>query len=172
MGKEKELEEMMRTGHRKRIEVVRAKQERTGILYSDARVLKCPEDVLRTFGSLFENAGVEQMLAVSLTRRGEPVAIQIIGIGGVDSCHVSVAEVMKLALLSNCSDILLLHNHPSGSVYPSKEDREMTERIKNAGELLEIHLLDHLIVGVSGEGYSIREEKAIRIMDRKMQKGA
>lgn len=172
MGKEKELRELLRTGQCKRIEVVRAKQERTGILYSDARTLNHPEDVLRAFGGLFENAGVEQMLAVALTRSGEPVAVQIIGIGGVSSCHVSVAEVLKLALLSNCPAVILIHNHPSGSVLPSKEDRNMTERIKKAGEIVEVELVDHVIVGDFGHGYSINGEKEIYLHTDVRRKGA
>lgn len=172
MGKEKELKELFRTGQRKRIEVVRAKQERTGILYSDARILKHPEDVLCTFGELFENAGVEMMLAVAMTQRGEPVAVQLIGIGDVSSCHVSVAEVLKLALLSNCPAVILIHNHPSGSVYPSEEDRRVTERVQKAGELVGIELADHLIVGSNGDGYSLKEEKELSTDFVAMQKGA
>lgn len=172
MGKEMELKEMIRTGRRKRIGVVRAKQERTGILYSDARTLNTPEDVLRTFGSLFENAGVEQMLAVALTCSREPVAVQIIGVGSVTSCQVSAAEILKLALLSNCPAVLLLHNHPSGSILPSSEDRKVTERIKRAGEIMEVELTDHVIIGDSGHGYSIRGEKEIYLGKAMEKRGA
>lgn len=172
MGKETELKEMVRTGQRKRIEVVRAKQERTGVMYSDARTLNSPEDVLRTFGNLFENAGVEQVLAVSLTKKCEPVAIQIVAVGGVDFCYVSIAEILKLALLSNSPGILLLHNHPSGNVSPSVEDRNLTERVKEAGRLLEIELVDHIIVGCVDRGYSIKGETEIYIDSDIRKKGA
>lgn len=173
MGKEIELEEMIRSGaYKKRIAVVRAKQERTGVLFSDVMALQQPEDVLRTFGGLFENAGVEQVLAVALTKKCEPVAVQIIAIGGVSSCHVSIAEILKLALLSNSTGILLLHNHPSGSVYPSTEDRNMTERVKKAGQLVDIELVDHIIVGSRRAGYSIGSEKQIYLDETIAQKGA
>lgn len=173
MGKEMELEKMIRSGvKRKRIAVVHAKQERTGVLFSDARVLQQPEDILRTFGGLFENAGVEQMLAVSLTQKCEPVAVQIIAIGGVSSCHVSVAEILKLALLSNSPGLLLIHNHPSGNVCPSAEDRNMTERVKKAGQLLNIELVDHIIVGSKETGYSIGSEREIYLDEVIAQKGA
>lgn len=173
MGKEMELENMVRTGRRKRIAVVRAKQERTGILYSDVRTFNHPEDVLRTFGSLFENAGAEQVLAVSLTKKCEPVAVQIVAIGGVASCHVSIAEILKLALLSNSPGILLLHNHPSGNVSPSVEDRNLTEKVQEAGQLLDIELVDHIIVGTGGIGYSIRKDTEICLDKENVgQKGA
>lgn len=122
-GKETEILEVVRQGRKKAICVVRARQERTGILYTDQRRMKKPEDILAAFGRLFERAGVEQLVAVALTQIGEPVAVQLIAVGGVNSCMVSVAEVLKLALLSNTPGILMLHNHPSGSIRPSAEDR-------------------------------------------------
>lgn len=54
---------------------------------------------------------------------------------------------MKVAILSNAASILVAHNHPSGSVTPSLEDIQVTERLKQAGELMGIELLDHLIIG-------------------------
>ena len=153
-------------GERKRIAVVRAKQERTGTLYSDIRKLQSPEDAVAAFGSLFENAGVEQLLAVALTQSGEPVALQVIGIGAVNSCQVAVAEIMKFALLSNCPGVLLLHNHPSGNVLPSKEDEKTTLRVKDAGSLLGIDLVDHVIVGEPGTGYSIEGKRFIQAEKR------
>ena len=161
--REQALEDMIRTGRKKAVFVVRARQERTGILYTDARLLNSPEDVLRAFGRLFERAAVEQMLAVAITNRGEPVAVRLIAVGGVDSCMVSVAEIMKFVLLANCPRVLLIHNHPSGSLKPSKEDQAVTERVEKAAELIGLALTDHIIVGDRQNGYSIKYEKIIYI---------
>lgn len=163
ISREQELEDTIRAGRKKAVFVVRARQERTGILYTDARLLKSPEDVLRAFGRLFERAAVEQMLAVSLTKRGEPVAVRLVAVGGVDACMVSVAEVMKFVLLSNCPDVLLLHNHPSGNAVPSGEDRAITERVEQAANLIGLTLIDHIIVGDRQNGYSIKYDKAIQL---------
>ena len=163
MGRGQELEEIMRGHRRKAVCVVRARQERTGILYTDQRLIKKPEDILAAFGRLLDRAGVEHLLAVSLTQRGEPVAVQLMSVGGVDSCMVSVAEIIKLALLSNCPSVLLIHNHPSGSVEPSKEDRDITERVEKAASIMGIHLTDHIIVGDLRNGYSIRGERKIHL---------
>lgn len=160
-GKERELHELAGTGRRKAVCVVRARQERTGILYTDQRLIKRPEDVLAAFGRLFDRAGVEQLYAVSLTKRGEPVAVQMIALGGVDSCMVSVAEIMKLTLLSNCPSFLLIHNHPSGSILPSEEDKAVTERVEKAAEIMGLQLMDHLIVGDLRNGYSMKYEKEV-----------
>lgn len=170
MGKERELSEMAKTNRRKAVCVVRARQERTGILYTDQRLLKKPEDVLSTFGRLFDRAGVEMLYAAALTKRGEPVAVQLIAVGGVDSCMVSVPEVLKLALLSNCPAVLLLHNHPSGSISPSKEDRAVTERVEQAADIMGIELMDHLIVGDPKTGYSIKYGQEVHLPETEPEK--
>lgn len=170
MGKERELSEMAGTNRRKAVCVVRARQERTGFLYTDRRLMKSPEDVLSTFGRLFDRAGVELLFAVSLTKAGEPVAVQMIAVGGVDSCMVSVAEIMKLVLLCNCPAVLLLHNHPSGSISPSKEDRAVTERVEQAAEIMGIELMDHLIVGDPKTGYSIKYEREVHLPETEPEK--
>lgn len=56
-------------------------------------------------------------------------------------------EVIKTALLSSAASIMLIHNHPSGDPQPSREDREITRRLKEAGDLLGIRVLDHIIIG-------------------------
>ena len=109
-----------------------------------------------TFGRLFEHASVEMMLAVSVMSSGEPVAVQLLAMGGVDTCSISMPEIFKFVFLSNCSQVFLLHNHPSGRVKPSKEDEQITKRIEEAGAILGIHLLDHIIVADRYHGYSIK----------------
>ena len=64
---------------------------------------------------------------------------------------------MKSAILSNAASIMLAHNHPSGDCTPSRQDYELTARLAEAGKLLEIPVLDHLILGGDGDRYSFRE---------------
>ncbi len=163
MGKEREHSEMAKTERLKAVCVVRARQERTGILYTDRRLMKKPEDVLSAFGRLFDRAGVEMLYAAALTKRGEPVAVQLIAVGGVDFCMVSVAEILKLALLSNCPSFLLAHNHPSGDICPSEEDKAITERVEKAAEIVGIRMVDHLIIGDMRNGYSIKYEQEVHL---------
>lgn len=170
MGKERELSEMAKTNRRKAVCVVRARQERTGILYTDQRLLKKPEDVLFIFGRLFDRAGVEMLYAAALTKRGEPVAVQLIAVGGVDSCMVSVPEVLKLALLSNCPPFLLIHNHPSGDISPSEEDKAITERVEKAAEIVGIRMVEHLIVGDMRNRYSIKYGQEVHLPETDPEK--
>ena len=70
-----------------------------------------------------------------------------ISTGGIDNTAVDVRMIMKHCLLNNATVLACVHNHPSGSLKPSKEDEDITSKIKKAGELLNIRLLDHVIIG-------------------------
>ena len=70
-----------------------------------------------------------------------------ISTGGIDNTAVDVRLIMKHCLLNNATVLACVHNHPSGSLKPSKEDEDITSKIKKAGELLNIRLLDHVIIG-------------------------
>ena len=167
---EKEMKGMLLTGHRKKVSVMRATQERTGILYTEQRILDRPEAVVQAFGGLFEHAGVEYVMAVALTGKLEPVALQIMGIGGITSAYISIPDIIRFVLLSNCNHLLLIHNHPSGNPEASREDVALTKRVKEACQLLQMELVDHVIIGENGTGYSIREERMTTA--EKLAKGA
>lgn len=100
----------------------------------------------------------ECMVVCAVDNKMKPVCIQVAGVGAVNSCPCSVPEIFKVALLSNAVNILLFHNHPSGSAYPSEDDIACTERIADAGRLLGIRLRDHIILGDNGGYYSFKED--------------
>jgi len=83
-------------------------------------------------------------------------AIHAVHFGTTSQSPVGLPDVFKAAILSNSSGIVLVHNHPSGELTPSRDDIELTRRIKDAGEILGIPLLDHVIVGDTGY-ISLRE---------------
>ena len=87
----------------------------------------------------------------------KPTNIQVVGIGTINSCLVSVPEIFKTALLSNASGLFLFHTHPSGEAKPSEEDIRVTRKIREAGKMLDIQLQDHIIVGSGGDYFSFRE---------------
>jgi DNA repair protein RadC len=78
------------------------------------------------------------------------IGLHTVSIGTLDSAMVMPREVFKAALLANAARILAAHNHPSGDPEPSAEDRLVTARLKQAGEILGIELVDHLILGEHG----------------------
>ena len=70
--------------------------------------------------------------------------------GNVNSCIMSVREILQKALLANAVSIFIMHNHPSGDPTPSHEDIKVTERLVKAGEIVGVQVLDHLIIGRPG----------------------
>lgn len=73
---------------------------------------------------------------------------------------VSVREVYKLGIYCNSASIIVAHNHPSGNPSPSREDREITKRLSDSGDILGIKVLDHLIIG-SDSYYSFKEHEEV-----------
>ena len=77
--------------------------------------------------------------------------------GGLTQTMVDVRILVREALLANATLIVLCHNHPSGSLHPSREDDHLTERVKKACDLMSLHFIDHLII-TDGAYYSYRDE--------------
>lgn len=89
----------------------------------------------------------EYLLALSMDNAGKLAAIEVVSIGTINATLVEPREIFKHAILANAVGIIMVHNHPSGRCVPSEEDMETTKRIKKAGKILGIPLIDHIIVG-------------------------
>ena len=89
----------------------------------------------------------EHLMGVFLDSRGHVLREREIYIGTIDRAVVSTRDVLKFALDANATGVVLYHNHPSGDVSPSAEDREFTDRMSDALELANMRLIDHLIIG-------------------------
>lgn len=98
----------------------------------------------------------EIFMVIYLDNRHNIIEIEEMFRGTVDKATVHPREVLKNALQHNASAIIIAHNHPSGDTEPSRADIEITKRLKEGLNFVEIRLLDHIIVG-SGEGYSFAE---------------
>lgn len=115
--------------------------------YGSLRRVRNAQDIYEAFRSHFEPMDREQFLAVMLDGRNQVLGFNIVSIGTLTSALVHPREVFKAAILSSAAAIVLVHNHPSGDPEPSAEDRALTERMKNAGELVGIRVLDHVVIG-------------------------
>jgi DNA repair protein RadC len=100
----------------------------------------------RHFARLANDAKQEEFHIVTLDTKLQPIQSHQITIGTLDASLVHPREVFRAALRDAASAILLIHNHPSGDPTPSRQDREVTERLKKSGELLGINVIDHIIV--------------------------
>lgn len=93
----------------------------------------------------------EHFLALHLNSKNRLLCLEMVSVGSLSAAVVHPREVYKSALLSSAAAVIFLHNHPSGDPAPSREDQELTKRLQQAGEILGIRVLDHLILG--GEGF-------------------
>lgn len=102
-----------------------------------------------------EDSQLEKALLLMLDGRGKLIREKVISMGTVNATYVSPREIFLQALRYQAVNIMLLHNHPSGDINPSREDMEVTQRLADLGDMMELPLLDHIIVG---DGYfSFRE---------------
>ncbi|MCO7126064.1 DNA repair protein RadC [Sporolactobacillus shoreicorticis] len=115
-------------------------------LYSN-RFIRSPEDGYQCIKPFLELRDREYFIVVTLDTKNQPTSINICHIGNLNSSIVHPREVFKTAVLSNAASILIAHNHPSGIVDPSREDKEVTKRLVSVGNIIGIEVLDHLIIG-------------------------
>lgn len=123
-------------------------QEEIGHYFQPGKRFTSPIQIFNTFSFLI-NETKEYFFTLHLDGKNRIVCIDQVSVGSLNQSIVHPREVFKTALLSSAAAIILLHNHPSGDPEPSKEDREITRRLKEVGELLGIRVLDHMIIGVT-----------------------
>ena len=102
----------------------------------------------------------EHFLIVFLNHRNEIITSRNMYVGLSNSCNVSVREVYTQALRLNASKMLLVHNHPSGNIEPSREDIQVTNQFIEAGKLCGIQVIDHIIVS-HNRYFSFKEKQMI-----------
>ena len=107
------------------------------------------DNVFELFRDLTREAK-EHFVALHLDSKNRIICYDTVSVGSLSASIVHPREVYKAALLSSAAAVLLIHNHPSGETTPSREDIEITQRLKAAGDLLGIRVLDHIILGERG----------------------
>ncbi|TEB09186.1 RadC family protein [Pelotomaculum propionicicum] len=110
-------------------------------------VIRSPEDVIALVMHEMRYLDREHFRALLLNTKNCILRTEIISIGTLNSSQVHPRELFKGAVKHSAAGIILVHNHPSGDPTPSKEDMEITNRLVEAGNLLGISILDHIIIG-------------------------
>jgi DNA repair protein RadC len=118
--------------------------------------ISCPEDTRQYFKSQLRDRPYEVFAAVFLDSRHQVIEFEELFRGTIDGASVYPREVVKKALEHNAAALIVAHNHPSGIAEPSQSDERITERLKQALDLVDIRLLDHLIIG-DGDIVSLAE---------------
>ena len=141
----------------KRINIVSIKMvKESSFLYQTCQILS-PSDAYEMIKEQLEGLDREQFIIACLNTKNEPTNITVVSVGSLNKAIVHPREVFKTAILSNAASIMAFHNHPSGETTPSQQDIQLTKRLYEAGELLGIKLLDHLIIG-DGTFTSLKEK--------------
>lgn len=125
-----------------------------GAYLAAAPAIHSAEDVVGLFGFL-EYETRETLFALHLNCKNEILCLDQVSIGSLTASIVHPREVYKSALLSSAAALVFVHNHPSGDPKPSPEDYKLQARLVEAGELLGIKVLDHVIVGSRGRHISL-----------------
>ncbi|MHB1684130.1 MAG: JAB domain-containing protein [Bacilli bacterium] len=141
----------------KRIDIVSLKMVREASLLYARRSLTSPDDAFSLLCPLLEDNDRETFITLCLDTKNQPTHIQTVSIGTLSASLCHPREIFKTCILSNGATLLCAHNHPSGDPTPSQEDISVTARLANAGRLLGIELLDHIIIGSDGRYVSMRE---------------
>lgn len=101
---------------------------------------------------------VEEFHMLLLDRSNRVMGRHLVSIGGLTGTVVDARIIFACALKCRASSLILAHNHPSGNLRPSQADREITNKLKQGGELLDITILDHLILSPDGGYFSFADE--------------
>ena len=131
----------------KRINIVSIKMVKESSFLYQTRTILSPKDAYEMIHEQLEDLDREQFIIACLNTKNEPTNITVVSVGSLNKAIVHPREVFKTAILSNAEIIVAFHNHPSGETTPSQQDIQLTNRLYEAGELLGIKLLDHLIIG-------------------------
>ncbi|MDR7871330.1 MAG: JAB domain-containing protein [Tissierellaceae bacterium] len=125
------------------------------------RLITSPRNAFDLVKDMFIGLDREIVVAAYLNTKNEPIAVSQISVGSLNSSIVHPREVMKAAILSNAASFIVCHNHPSGNPAPSKEDIDITNRLKEVGEIVGIRLMDHIIIGSHDKYRSLKEDLII-----------
>ena len=113
-------------------------------------VLRSPADVFHHFHPRLRHARQERFFVVLLDGRHRVIRHELVSQGTLTASLVHPREVFRPALRESAAALVLVHNHPSGDPTPSREDREVTERLSRAGELLGVPVIDHVVIAERG----------------------
>ncbi len=110
------------------------------------------EEVLREFSDANLIDLKECFWVLLLSNSNRLLGISLISVGATSGVLVGIKEIFQLSLLTNTSNVIICHNHPSGTLKPSPKDIEITKKIKHGLSLLDVTLLDHIII--TSEGFT------------------
>ena len=128
-----------------------------------------PEEAAKAMADLLKDYDREVFAVVNLRTNGQPINMNIVSIGTLDSSLTNPREILKSMVLSNAFAVMLFHNHPSGNLNPSREDFIITNKMNDICNLIGIKLWDHIIIGPGDEFYSFHAECKMPVSSLKVK---
>jgi DNA repair protein RadC len=155
----KELQEIKGIGPSKAMQILTIAeiQKRINQSKNPVKKISCAEDVFNYFYERLKDEKQENFYILILNNQNNIIKEQLISKGVLDAAILHPREVFKPAIKNSASKIILVHNHPSGNPEPSPEDLDITKQLIDAGKLIDIKILDHVIIG-EGKWWSWLEE--------------
>ncbi len=142
----------------KRVDIISLKMVRESSFLYQQRKISSPGDAAFIMRSFLEESDRERFCVLCLDTKNQPSCIATVSIGTLNSSLVHPRETFQIAIMANSAAVILSHNHPSGDPTPSREDIQLTKRLAEAGELLDISVLDHIVIGSDGKYVSLKEK--------------
>lgn len=159
----KDLMQFKGVGEAKAITLIAALElgkRRRGAEALEKKKIGSSKDVFEFFASLIGDQAYENFYILLLNRANKVIRPVQISEGGISGTVADPKKIFKVALEYRATSIILCHNHPSGNIKPSDADIRLTKKLKNAGEMLDIPVLDHLIIG-DERYYSFADEATL-----------
>ena len=128
--------------------------------YKKRKIFASSKDAYNFFTPLLKRADREEFWTAALDARNRPTSVNKTSMGSLSQSLIHPREVFKFAFLANAAGIILCHNHPSGNSDPSPEDDDVTKRLAACGDILHVHVVDHIILG-HGNYYSYADQGRI-----------
>lgn len=151
---EHELERLRLTKVQRRAVLALQQLVRSGYPSLQQHKFSCSADIARIYAGRLGGLVYEVMLGLALNGRNEFMAELELARGGRHGAALTVADVLRPVIRAGASAFVLVHNHPSGDPMPSPEDIALTTAMKKAADLVSIPLVDHIIIGGRGGGFS------------------
>jgi DNA repair protein RadC len=151
-------QDMVSTIREDGIPIYRVSLVREGRVSCYNQQIRSAVDASTLLHTYLEDVDREHFVVIMLNQKNKVIGMNTVSVGSLTASVVHPREVWKPAILSNAAAIILAHNHPSGDCQPSKEDRALTARLVEAGKLLGISILDHIVIGGEGKYFSFADE--------------
>ncbi|WP_276949416.1 JAB domain-containing protein [Acetatifactor muris] len=148
------------TEEKDRLEVVSVRLVKDAPILSGHKIQK-PEDAIAVLSEFLCGLDREVVCVINLKTDGTPLNCHFASMGSVNQSIACPRELFKSSILSNAANMILVHNHPSGTLSPSKQDTALTDQMIKLCDMMGIPLLDHVIVGGDNKEYFSFKEKEL-----------